>query len=93
MILSEKAARKLEVWAGSETWHTSHDRDMDRFYMFVDQYATDHGFIINDESVLQEQIASITNTPLEDENPLKQLIRDRVSLMCNILDFLKAAGR
>jgi len=92
MNLSEDTVEKLEVWAKPETWHTNHDLDMHRFFGFVDQYAKDHGYTV-DESELHDRIASVRNTPTGDDNPLEETIRSRISLMVNILDFLQVTGR
>ncbi len=51
MELSNAAESKLRDWCGPNTWHTSHDSDMDRWYDFVDQYQRDHGYTI-DEAAL-----------------------------------------
>ena len=91
MKFSDNCASKLKEWISAETWHTNHDLDMGRFYSFVDAYEKDHGCHISDESQLAETIASHAN--ISTQNPLFDEIRQRVSLMYNILDFLKATNR
>ena len=90
MKLSDECMRKLEVWVDND-WYKVHDRDMTRFYHFVDAYIKDNGYHISDESMLAETIAK--KAGIETIDPLFKTIRERVSLMYNILDFLKATKR
>ena len=92
MNLSNEARIKLDSWAKSYTWHTSHDLDLHRFFEFINQYANDHGHSV-DESALKDLVASITKTPTGDDNDLEEIIRKRISLMVEILDFLQVTGR
>lgn len=75
---------------GPSTWYTDHDSDMNRWYDFVNQYQKDHGFTI-DESGLREVIERKVRGAVSDQ--LRAIIRDRISLACKILDFLKHTGR
>ena len=92
MKLTAEARSKLNNWAKASTWHSSHDLDVHRFFEFIDQYASDSGHTV-DESALKDLIASITNTPTGNDNALEEIIRERVALMVEILDFLKVTGR
>ena len=91
MELSPKCTEKLKIWLNMETWHTIDTNDMNRFFLFVDAYEKEHGCTIDDEAILAETIAKYarikTNTDLFD------IIKERVSLMYSILDFLSATGR
>jgi hypothetical protein len=89
MTLSANAERLLNSWL-SDTWHTPHVLDMNRFYKFVGQYAADHGHVL-DESALLQKIIGILG--ISDHPDLIEIARERISLMYNILDFLKATGR
>jgi hypothetical protein len=93
MNLSSTAERKLKAWYGPDTWHTDHDLDMNRWYDFVSQYRQDLGFTV-DEAGLREHIEhkiKDQGQPIGDD--LSQIIRERISLMYLILDFLKQTGR
>lgn len=90
MILKPTTERALGVWLGPDTWHTNHDLDLNRFYNFVDQYQKDHGYTI-DESSLQEIFEREAGGNVGE--PLQEVIRARISLANNILDFLKRTGR
>ena len=92
MNLSTESKAKLENWANTDTWRSNHDLDLHRFFQFINQYANDHGHSV-DESILKNKIASITNSPTGDDNALAVIIRERVSLMVTILDFLNVTGR
>ncbi len=92
MNLSPETRIKLESWANTPTWFTGHPNDTQRFFEFVDQYSRSHGNFA-DEAMIQGVIASITKTSIGDNNALEEKIRDRVSLMVEILDFLKVTGR
>ena len=90
MTLSKDAENALDHWVGIETWHTKHDNDMDRWYGFVDQYQRDHGFTI-DEPALRETISAKIGGAVNED--LQNIIRERITLAYNILDFLKCTGR
>jgi len=92
MKLSENCTTKLKTWTQSTKWNSSHDKDMERFYLFVDSYQKEHGCTISDESILAETIASYAGVST-DTALFKTVIRNRVSLMYNILDFIKTTGR
>ncbi len=88
MELKADVSEALDEWLKIDTWHTSHPLDMNRFYGFVDQYAKHHGYSLN-ESELAEEIQSRHKV----NELLMQTVRDHISLMYNILDFLKATSR
>ena len=89
-MLSEGCEDRLRAWLGTDTWSTNHDRDMDRWYDFVDQYQRDHGFEI-DETALREYIEREIGESINKE--LRDTIRRRISLAYDILDFLKRTNR
>jgi hypothetical protein len=89
-MLSEAAEDRLRSWLGAGTWHTNHNNDMDRWYDFVDQYQRDHGFEI-DETALREHIEQAVGESVNEA--LRNVIRRRISLAYDILDFLKRTGR
>mgnify|MGYP001567756336 CR=1 FL=1 len=90
MKLSSETEKKLDVWVKVDTWSTNHKFDTDRWYDFVNQYQKDHGYSI-DESALREIIEKKVEGNVND--PLREEIRTRISLACNILDFLNRTGR
>ena len=90
MKLSGRAAEALDNWVRPKTWYAKHPCDMDRWYKFVDLYQRDHGNEI-DEVDLRETIEGKIGDTLGED--LRNIIRDRISLMYNILDFLKCTGR
>lgn len=90
MTLSKDAENALDHWLAIETWPTKHDNDMDRWYRFVDQYQKNHGFTI-DEAALREKIESKIDGVVNED--LRDIIRERISLAYNILDFLKCTKR
>ena len=95
MPLKPNTGKTLDAWLGPHTWHTSHPLDMERWYDFVNQYQIDHGFTI-DETALREIIESKLTEKIGkrfDNEDLRNVIRKRISLAYNILDFLKRTGR
>lgn len=93
MNLSNDCKEKLNQWVQTDTWHSNHVLDLHRFFQFVDQYQKDHGYHVNDEAILAETIASIANVTVGSHSPLFDTIRERVSLMVDILDFLRVTNR
>jgi hypothetical protein len=91
MKLAENCLSQLQSWLDSGTWHTGHELDMNRFYAFVDACARQNDLDICDESILTKTIVLQANIKTED--PRYPVIKERVSLMCNILDFLKTTNR
>jgi len=93
MELSSAAEAKLKAWYGSSTWHTPHMSDMNRWYDFVSQYRMDHGYEVP-ENDLREHIEYKLKEKSDPRNEmLSNIIRNRISLMINILDFLQQTGR
>lgn len=100
MNITGECKEKLQQWVGGETWHTGDVFDMKRFYLFIDAYIKANGYHISNESMLAETIAreadveTITREDgIDNITPLFRIIKDRVSLMHDILDFLKATNR
>ena len=89
MSLKPATSEALDEWLSPDTWHTKHDLDMVRLYDFVDQYQKDHGYTIN-EIKLQEEIEKRADV---SDGSLQEVIRERISLAYNILDFLEHTGR
>lgn len=97
MILPDNTNKKLKSWIGCDTWHSNHDNDMNRFFEFVNEYSKEVGFNIEERSLL-ETIADIAEIPkeervIEEKYNRYGLINERISLMYNILDFLKITKR
>lgn len=93
MKLKPATEKALDAWLGPSTWHTAHDDDMDRWYDFVSVYQREHGYEI-DEPALREHIERKLGGTFDDEpNGLRSIIRSRITLAYNILDFLKRTGR
>lgn len=90
-MLSQNCEQKLLAWLGPDTWYKLNDNDMNRFYEFIDAYITDNGYRIDDEIALRDYIA--IKAGVETNDILIDTIRERISLMYNILDFLKATHR
>ena len=90
MKLKLSTEEALYKWLGSDTWHTSNDFDMNRFYDFVDQYQKDHGFTI-DEASLREVIERKVKAGVNEQ--IRKIIHEHISLAYRILDFLKHTGR
>lgn len=90
MQLKPDTAKALNEWLGPSTWYTDHESDVSHWYDFVNQYQKDHGFTI-DEPGLREVIERKVKGAVNDQ--LRAIIRKRISLACNILDFLKRTGR
>lgn len=93
MQLSTESDKALDRWLGPATWFKEHPLDMERFYGFVSQYQTDHGYVI-DESALREEIERrVTRSGGSVGEELRDIIRDRIALACDILEFLKSTNR
>ncbi|MBW1795903.1 MAG: hypothetical protein JRJ38_16020 [Deltaproteobacteria bacterium] len=90
MQLKPSTEQALYKWLGPDTWHTSNDFDMNRFYDFVDQYQKDYGFTI-DEAALREVIERKVKAGVNEH--IREIIREHISLAYRILDFLKHTGR
>jgi hypothetical protein len=87
---TEKA---LNAWLGHSTWNTPHDDDMDRWYDFVSQYQRDHGFTINEPALREHIERKVGGTFTDEANSLRSVIRRRINLAVEILDFLKRSHR
>ncbi|HYX72001.1 MAG TPA: hypothetical protein VE732_04465 [Nitrososphaera sp.] len=93
MQLNPDTDKALNGWLGPQTWYKNHPFDMDRFYKFVDQYAQDHGYTI-DETALREEIEHrVTKYGGRVGEELRDIIRSRISLAYDILRFLEVTGR
>lgn len=91
MSLSPKTDAALQRWLGMSTWYTSHGLDMGRWYEFVDCYAREHGFSIN-ESEIREIIngkLEAMNDGIRENEELQQVLVARTHLACSILEFLR----
>ncbi len=100
MQLDPRSSEALSRWIGPDTWHTSHTYDMGRFYDFVNAYQQEQGNTI-DEALLRDEINRRANEfhgTISDPGSVARevrdkLIRSRISLACDILDFLQHTGR
>lgn len=90
MTLSNDCMTALKQWLGRDTWHTSHTNDENLFFQFVGRYVSEHGCNL-DEEALRETISNIAD--IGDRDALSEIVYERVALMRNILDFMKATGR
>lgn len=95
MQLKPNTQKALDAWLGSSNWYTKDLRDMNRWHHFVDQYQREHGFTIDEGSLrenIEAKLTKIDGKRFENE-PLRNEIRERISLACNILEFLERTGR
>ena len=92
MELQPETSKALDKWLGPETWYTNHDLDMGRFYDFVDRYAAEHGYVI-DETALAEEIVRRLKQKRNVNEALEKIVETRLILAYNILDFLKRTQR
>ena len=86
----------LDRWIGADTWHTRHPNDMARWYDFVDQYQRDHGYDIDEVAVLEEiehRAAKALGISTGNLGQLTDVIRERISLAYDILQFLSRTTR
>lgn len=90
MQLNPDTEKALNKWIMTETWHSGHDLDMDRFYDFVNQYQKDYGFRF-DEPALYEIIKRKVVAGIDEQ--IERIIREHISIARRILDFLKQTGR
>lgn len=99
MILPDNTNKKLKSWIGWDTWYKNNTSDMNMFFDFVNEYSKEVGFSIIEEDSLIETIADIAKIPMnereieEGQNYLYSVIKEKISLMHDILDFLKATKR
>ena len=87
MNLSKECEKKLDHWLTTKTWHKNHTYDMGRWYDFIEQFRTDHGYDI-DETDLYDKIRNKERIP-DTATELLEIIRRRISLADHILSFLK----
>jgi hypothetical protein len=93
MKLKPKSDETLERWLHLDTFFKRDLRDMNRFYDFVDVYQREHGYCI-DEVALREEIETrVTRYGGSVSEELRDIIRDRISLAIDILDFIKRTRR
>ncbi|MCR3902823.1 hypothetical protein NUK36_08300 [Aeromonas hydrophila] len=90
ITLSNGCMTALRQWLNQDSWHTSHPTDEGFFFRFVGRYVSDHGYDLNEEA-LRETIADIAD--IGDREALSEIVYERVALMRDILDFMKATGR
>jgi len=91
--LKPKSHEALERWLHQNTFFKQDLHDMNRFYDFVDVYQREHGYWI-DEVALREEIETrVTRYGGNVSEELRDIIRDRISLAIDILDFIKRTKR
>lgn len=90
ITLSNDCMTALKQWLDRDTWHTSHAIDENYFFQFVGRYVSDHGYSLDDEA-LRETISYIAG--IGERQALSEIAYERVLLMRNIIEFMKATGR
>jgi hypothetical protein len=91
--LKPKSDEALGLWLSPVTWFKENLNDLNGFYDFVDLYQREHGYSI-DEVALREEIESrVTKQRGRVNEELRDIIRDRISLAIDILDFIKRSKR
>ncbi|MBI3425033.1 MAG: hypothetical protein HY011_19020 [Acidobacteria bacterium] len=93
MQLQPQTDAALAYWLGIETWYKGHAADEGRFFDFVNAYAQEHGFVINEAELQGEIERRVSGARETISEPARATIRQRVSLAYNILDFLRHTGR
>lgn len=94
MELKPETQKALNAWLGPDTWDTPHSLDWQRFFDFVNQYQSEHGFTIEESGlceIMEEKLRGKTGHPISGKT--REVIRDRIRLAYYILDFLKHTGR
>lgn len=89
MQLSQNCMSTLRQWLAGE-WHTQHPTDMKMFFKFVNAYIVDHGYSV-DEKGLRNLMAD--QLRIDHHSEQTYLISERISLMYQIMDFVRATGR
>jgi hypothetical protein len=94
MELKNETSRALSAWLAPGTWHTTHPLDTERFNKFVSAYEKEHGVQL-DEAGLHEEIMRRYEEKegREMSEGLQSTLRKKISLMFEILDFLRDSGR
>ena len=92
MQLKPNTEKALDGWLKIETWHTGRGYDMERFFVFVNEYQKEHGYTI-DEPGMRDVIKEKLGIEGELKEPSREIIDRYISLAYNILDFLKHTGR
>jgi hypothetical protein len=72
---------------------TMHALDMGRFWDFVDQYNKDHGFSVDEmalRDLMCEKEKALSGGCSEE---MVRIFGERISLMLNVLEFLKHTDR
>ena len=97
MSLSPNSEKALDAWVGPSTWHTNHSTDMERWYDFINQFQKEHGYVLKDEVLLREhierKIEKFHGVKPEEGSDMRKTLRERISLMIDILDFLQHTER
>ena len=95
MQLEPNTEKTLDVWLGLSTWFTNNTTNMNHWYGFVDQYQREYGFNIDEaglREIIEHKLTKIDGKRFDNE-ALRNVIRNRISLAYNILDFLKHTRR
>ncbi|TNJ19717.1 hypothetical protein CF111_15765 [Aeromonas sobria] len=90
MILSARSKQRLNAWLFSN-WQSGNSVDIERFYQFVGQYVTDHGYDL-DASSFESEVAEIAGIAHDNEE-LLNYVREYRCLMSRILDFMRVTDR
>lgn len=91
MILSARSKQRLNVWLFSDWWNSGHTSDTERFYQFIGQYVSDHGYEF-DASSFENEVAAIAGIAHDNED-LLNYVREYRCVMSHILNFMKATDR
>jgi len=92
MELKSETSRALNGWINRPTWDSNHTIDYQRFYDFVNEYAKQHGYVI-DEQALQEEIINRLSLRGGTTAATEKVIEDRINTARFILEFLHHTGR
>lgn len=91
MILSARSKQRLNEWLSSDWWNSGHTSDTERFYQFIGQYVSDHGYEL-DASSFENEVAATAGIAHDDEE-LLNCVREYRCWMNRILEFMKVTGR
>ena len=90
MNLSKRCEDALMMWLARGTWHTPHPTDKGLWHDFVNFYAQDHGPYLDNRRLrehMQRRLREL-GTPVDDNEALLKILRDRTLSMIEILGFL-----
>lgn len=86
MIINKEIEHVMLKWIGASTWHTDHPCDERRFHYFVKSYQRFNGNHINESELLKILCSHAKLSP--NNTTMIELVRRKIRLITNILDFL-----